>query len=103
MRGHQALPVEWVAGREVGLLDAQMVEELKDAFLHRDLTFSSQAHLANGVLRPQYLPPRQYAFHQGPHAQLAADGQGFVQQRHGFLSVTRLVALEQRELSLRFG
>jgi hypothetical protein len=39
----QPTPVADVAGREVGLPDAQVVEELKDAFLHWDLTFSSHA------------------------------------------------------------
>ena len=43
----------------------------------------------------QYIPPRQHALHQGPHAQLAGDGQGLVQQGHGPLSVAWLVALEQ--------
>ncbi len=47
-------------------------------------------------LRPQNLSPGQHPFHQGPHAQLAGDGQGLVQQGHGLLAVARLVALKQR-------
>jgi hypothetical protein len=31
-------------------------------------------------LRPQYLPPGPHPVHQGPHAQLLGDSQGFVQQ-----------------------
>ncbi len=43
----------------------------------------------------QYIPPRQHPLHQRPHAQLAGDGQGLVQQGHGLLAIARLVALEQ--------
>ncbi len=49
-----------------------------------------------GQLRPQYLPPGEHPLNQGPHAQLAGDGQGLVQQGHGLLSVAWLVPLEQR-------
>ena len=37
MIGHQALPVAWGAGHEVGPLDAQVLEELKDPFLNGKL------------------------------------------------------------------
>ena len=47
-------------------------------------------------LRLQYLPPGQHPLHQRPHAQLAGDGQGLVEQGHGLLPVARLVPLEQR-------
>ena len=47
------------------------------------------------ILRFQYIPPGQNPLHQGPHAQLAGDGQGLVQQGHGLLSVACLVTLEE--------
>ena len=43
----------------------------------------------------QDTPPGQYAFRRRPHAQLARDGRGLVQQGHRLLSVTRLVPLQQ--------
>ena len=46
-------------------------------------------------LRFQDVPSGQHPLHQGPHAQLAGEGQGLVQQGHGLLSVAGLVALEQ--------
>ena len=48
------------------------------------------------MLSPQYLPPRQHSLHQGPHAQLAGDGQGLVQQGVGLNPVTLIVALQQQ-------
>ncbi len=47
-------------------------------------------------LRSQYLPPRQHPLHQGPHAQLAGDAQGLVQQGHGLLAVAWVVAFKQQ-------
>ncbi len=43
----------------------------------------------------QNVPPGQHPLHQGPHAQLAGDGKGLVQQGHRLRAVARLVPLEQ--------
>ncbi len=39
MSGYQPLPVAWGAGREVGLLDAQVLEKQKNPFLNGKLCF----------------------------------------------------------------
>ena len=44
-------------------------------------------------LRPQYLPPGQHPLHQRPHAQLAGDGQGLVQQRDRLRTIIGTIAL----------
>ena len=48
---------------------------------------------ANLKLRSQNLPPGQHPLHQGPHTQLAGDGQGLVQQGDGLGTVPLSVAL----------
>ena len=49
---------------------------------HEITEFNSDNSLV-GLLGPENLPPRQHPLHQGPHAQLAGDGQGLVQQGDG--------------------
>ena len=56
----------------------------------------SQDTASNGeLLRLKYLPPSQHPLHQGPHPQLTGDGQGLVQQGHGFGPVPLTVTLEK--------
>ena len=47
------------------------------------------------LLRFQHLPPGQHPLHQGPHTQLAGDGQRLVQQRDCLGTVARSIPLSQ--------
>ena len=46
-------------------------------------------------VRSQYLPSGQHPLHQRPHAQLAGDGQGLIQQRPGLSPVSLVFALSK--------
>ena len=62
---------------------------------HLDLPLGQAVGIGRGRRRPGLNPlqPLGYSLHQGPHAQLAGDGQGLVQQGYGLGTIPLSIAL----------